>query len=97
MTQPTLNELIDKYGCENCRGGCVACGQYGLFAALKRAVEALEPLQLGHEHNEICTEYRPLGNTYGWCSICQTKVGLNEDDARDALADIRKILEGGGE
>ncbi len=46
---------------------------------------ALEELRISHAHNETNAEYRPLGDTYGYCHLCHTKVALNEDVARDAL------------
>jgi len=61
--------------------------------ALEVARDALTELQLGHEHNtNEGDHYRPLGDTYGWCHICSTKVGLNEDVVREALARIKEIL-----
>lgn len=50
-----------------------------------QAVEALKEFQIPHEHNESNSNYRPLGDNYGWCCSCQTKVGLNEDYAREVL------------
>lgn len=62
-----------------------------MLEAMRVMRGALSELQLGHVHNESEPDYRPLGDTYGWCSICTTKVGLNEDIARDALAKVEGI------
>ena len=62
---------------------------------LALCVETLEQLQLGHSHNEKDSNYRPLGDTYGWCSLCSTKVGLNEDIARSTLAALSQPLKEG--
>ena len=56
------------------------------IAVIEKLKEALEDCQIGHVHNETNDDYRPLGDSYGYCSLCHTKVGLNEDDVRDALA-----------
>jgi hypothetical protein len=56
---------------------------------LKLAIETLEELQLNHEHNESDKNYRPLGENYGYCHTCCTKVGLNEDIVRDTLLKIK--------
>ena len=64
-----------------------------LRSALDVAREALEGFQLGHLHDETEPDYRPLGDSYGWCSKCSTKVGLYEDYARDALAAIDAVLQ----
>jgi hypothetical protein len=59
-----------------------------LAKKLAVAVEALNEFRLGHEHNEGDKNYRPLGDNYGYCHTCATKVGLNEDIAKDALEQI---------
>lgn len=53
--------------------------------------EALAEFQISHAHNGTEPSYRPYGDAYGWCSICQEKVGLNEDFARDALAEADRL------
>lgn len=62
-----------------------------LESALEVAVGALEGFQLGHTHKETDEHYRSMGSTYGWCSHCSTKVCIDEDDARDALAKIKEL------
>jgi hypothetical protein len=56
-----------------------------LIKRVETLTEVMNEFRLGHVHNETCEDYRPLGDTYGWCSICSTKVRLNEDLARDVL------------
>lgn len=36
---------------------------------------------------------RVMGDSYGWCDYCHTKMCFGEDDARDALTDIENIME----
>lgn len=64
-----------------------------LLEALEKALDYVQQHQLSHAHNETEENYRPLGDAYGWCSLCQEKVGLNEDWARETLAEIERILE----
>lgn len=49
-------------------------------------VEALEKFKLGHEHAPDLEHIRAMGDTYGWCSICSTKVSWGSRDAEQALA-----------
>ena len=64
-----------------------------LLDALEIQKEALQELQLGHTHNADDSHYRPLGDNYGWCDHCGTKVMLNEDIARDALTRSNERLQ----
>lgn len=72
--------------------GDVATTMPKLLEALEKALDYVQQHQLSHAHNETEDNYRPLGDTYGWCSLCQEKVGLNEDWARETLADIERVL-----
>lgn len=58
---------------------------------LKIALGALEDLKLSHEHNESNADYRSLGDHYGWCSKCSTRVESDKDYARAALKEINEI------
>jgi hypothetical protein len=60
--------------------------------AIKRLVEALQSLKLNHAHNPEWPDYRPLGESYGWCGTCNAKVSLNEDLAREALESPEVML-----
>jgi hypothetical protein len=64
-----------------------------LIEALDLLVEELNEHSLDHQHNETCSDYRPLGDSYGYCSLCHTKVRLNEDDVRDCLDKIKALEE----
>lgn len=68
--------------CEWCGAKATAEIQAEIIDRLRNA---LGDFVLGHEHNETNPDYRPLSDTRGWCSICNEKVGMNEDLARDAL------------
>ena len=85
------NEFINPLK-EAHKRGFKLCAQE-LLPLLQEMRDALEELQLGHEHNISNPDYRPLGETYGWCSMCVAKVGLNEDTARETLAKIKEKLE----
>jgi hypothetical protein len=50
--------------------------------------EALNELTTMCTHDEEDLNYRPLGDTYGWCSVCQTKVSYRENIGRDALRHV---------
>lgn len=65
-----------------------------LEAKLAIAVEALEELKLNHSHRNLDAEHmRRLGDTYGWCDFCGTKMSFDEDGvANEALQKIK----GGG-
>ena len=63
-----------------------------LHEALVAAVEALEELQLGHSHKSGDEHLRLLGDNYGWCSHCQTKVSFGPGIAEEALSKIDKVL-----
>lgn len=63
-----------------------------LHAALIEAVAALEELQLGHSHKSGDEHLRLLGDNYGWCSFCQTKVNFGHGVAEEALSKIDKVL-----
>lgn len=60
--------------------------------ALVRAVEqlrgALEEFRLSHEHAPGLPHTRALGDTYGWCDDCSTKVTWGPGIAEVALADV---------
>lgn len=63
-----------------------------LHEALVAAVEALKELQLGHVHEPLAENIRVLGDTYGWCYSCNTKVSFEPGIAEEALAKIDKVL-----
>lgn len=70
------------------------------YAKMLRAVvaclrEGLEQFALNHEHAPDLAHTRALGDTYGWCDYCATKVEWGSDPAREALARAKE-LEGGG-
>lgn len=52
------------------------------------AREALEEFRLGHEHQPKLSHIREMGDTYGWCDFCQTKVHWGPGIAEEALAQI---------
>lgn len=79
---------MDHYGVRARKALLPSCAT-PILDAVREAVEALNELQISHEHNETNPDYRPLSDTHGWCSGCTAKVGLNEDIARDALAKLR--------
>ncbi len=62
----------------------------------RRALEAAEEAMVNSAttctHDDKDENYRPLGDTYGWCSACGTKVNHKENDLQDAITLVRKIL-----
>lgn len=56
---------------------------------LKVAEEALEELRLGHKHAPDLEHTRALGDGYGWCDFCNTKVLWGDGIADEALKEIR--------
>lgn len=63
-----------------------------LVEALIVAKDAINELQTSCTHDEEDDNYRLLGDTYGWCSTCQTKMPYKENYGRDALLKIQEIL-----
>lgn len=49
------------------------------------AKDALEELRLGHEHRPKLDHIREMGDTYGWCSYCSTKVTFGDGVAESCL------------
>lgn len=62
-----------------------------LKAQLKVAMEALTELQTACTHDDDDKNYRSLGDSYGWCSACGTKVCYKENIGLDALKKIQEI------
>ena len=58
------------------------------WADLAKARAALEELVTNCTHDEQDKNYRSLGDTYGWCSLCGAKVGYKENIARECLAKL---------
>jgi hypothetical protein len=54
----------------------------------------LEELRLGHEHNQGLKNIRPMGDGYGWCDYCQTKVNYGPGLAEEALKKANDIAIG---
>lgn len=53
--------------------------------------EALDEVRLNHTHLETDEHFQKMGDSYGWCHWCHTKVGVNEDLVRDALDKVEEI------
>lgn len=65
-----------------------------LVRALRLAMDELEQFRPKWcAHNESDPNYKPSGDSYGWCNTCALSVAKEEDHARDAIAAINKILE----
>ena len=54
--------------------------------------EALEEFKLGHEHKPREPHIRIMGDFYGWCDHCQTKVNWGPGEAEQALAKVEDLL-----
>jgi len=63
-----------------------------LVEALEVAVDCIYEMNPGCAHDETDDNYRPLGDTYGWCSRCQTKVDKGPTYAWRQLGRIENIL-----
>jgi len=57
-----------------------------LLLEAKALREALDGFRIGHEHAPMLPHTRALGDTYGWCDFCHTKVTWGPGDAEEALA-----------
>ena len=62
-----------------------------LIATVRVMREALAEFQLGHEHADGLDHIRIMGNTYGWCDYCSTKVTFGPGYAEAALAKAEEI------
>lgn len=58
-------------------------------------VEALEGFRLGHAHGPDLDHTRKLGNSYGWCDHCATKVSWGPGYAEEALSKAQALAEKG--
>ena len=63
-----------------------------LIEALEEAVGALEEFRLGHEHAPGLDHTRAMGDTYGWCDHCHTKVKWGPGYAEEALANVNALI-----
>lgn len=68
-----------------------AASQERIARALEVAVKELEQFKIGHSH--AAEDLRLMGDTYGWCGVCSTKVNINECYASEGIEAIRAILE----
>lgn len=62
-----------------------------LKAQLEVVMEALNELTTSCTHDEDDGNFRKLGDWYGWCSLCGTKVGYKKNIGRDAFKKIEEI------
>lgn len=53
--------------------------------------DALEDFKLGHDHAPNLEHTRALGESYGWCDICSTRVSWGLGYAELALEQIQKL------
>lgn len=73
--------------------------QMGAYAVLeceelKELIDALEDFKLGHEHAPDLPHTRAMGDTYGWCDYCSTRVSWGPGYAEQILAKWKTWLEG---
>lgn len=68
-------------------------GRADTLERIQPLIEALRELQTICTHDENDKDYRPLGDTYGYCSTCGTKVNYKENMVRDVLENWRKEME----
>lgn len=64
-----------------------------LCEAINLAEETLEDFKLGHEHAPDLPHTRAMGDTYGWCDYCSTKVSWGEGEAEKTLSQIKNLKE----
>jgi hypothetical protein len=58
-----------------------------LIARLEAMETTLQEYVLGHTHHEDDKHFRPLGDTYGWCDYCSTRVGMEGQPGCDPAAE----------
>lgn len=75
--------------------GFIEGAEFGYALSVKQAeeilVEALEEFKLGHEHKPDLPHTRAMGDTYGWCDHCSTKVSWGPGEAEQALEKWREV------
>lgn len=65
-----------------------------LLELVRELISTLEEFQLGHEHAPDLQHTRSLGDSYGWCDYCSTKVNWGPGYAEDALAKAEVLFKG---
>jgi hypothetical protein len=62
-----------------------------LAKSLRLAMEELRHHVLNHDHTDFDENFRRLGESYGYCTLCRTKVEIGSDDVRDVLSSIEDL------
>lgn len=61
-------------------------------SAIKILSGALEEFRLYHDHQPGLNHTRAMGDSYGWCDRCHTKVSWGPGEAEIALAKAQELL-----
>ena len=65
-----------------------------VMKSLLDALDALEGFKLGHEHAPNLSHTRAMGDGYGWCDHCNTRVFWGPGEAERVIAQIEELMKG---